>query len=326
MSQIVCLCQEDLLEARPLIDNYPFLPYRQIEGLSKETLSEFLLAELRDILTNGYVGVFKEAGGLKGIVSLKELPWDSNVFGLQMGRIAHLIGPSDYKESLSICNLLLAFILQVSKEKGIRHLYLRVDTDDLALIHSVEEIGFRLMDSIVISIFDLSWPLKGMSNQGIVIRAHQEGDLERVSQMANGLFNFGRFHTDPNLSDEKCNELYLKWIERDFQGYADTILVSEIDGVVNGFVICLIDRDFELYFKKRLGVIDLVGVSRQAQGRGVGSLLLNSALKWFKEERVDLVKAGTMIKNYQAIRVYQKTGFKIVGTNFSFHKWIGWED
>lgn len=338
MSQIVYLGRQDLPEIKKVICIYPFLPYRQIEGLSREALGDFLLQELRDTLTSGWVVALKQAGRLRGLISLKELPWDSSAFGLRMGKIVHVVGPIDYKESLSIFKVLVPFILQKSRDLGIEHLSLRVDTDDLAIIHGVEEAGFRLMDSIVTSIFDLKKGvspvrsprlrrgshLRRLTSNGVKIRPYEEKDLEGLREMTRGLFKFGRFHTDPNLPDKACEELYVKWIERDTGGYADTILLSEQNSQITGFIACLINEDFNRHFGTNLGTIDLFGVRAQSQGRGVGTHLIRAALEWFKG-KVDLMRSGTMIKNYPAIRIYQKVGFKIVGTNFSFHKWLGEE-
>lgn len=320
MSQIICLGQQDLPKIKKLISKYPFLPYRQIEDLSREALGNFLLQELRDILTNDYIVALKESDELKGLISLKKLPWDSSAFGLRMGKVVHTIGPIDYKESLSVFKVLLPFILKISQDLEIEHLSLRVDTDDLAIIHGVEEAGFRLVDSIVTPIFDLKRPLP--KKEGVKIRPYEGKDLEELREMTRGLFKFGRFHTDPNLPDKACDELYVKWVERDTGGYADTILLSEQDGQITGFIACLINKDFNRHFGINLGTIDLFGVRAQNQGRGVGTSLICAALEWFKD-KVDLVRSGTMIKNYPAIRIYQKAGFKIVETNFSFHKWLG---
>ena len=72
------------------------------------------------------------------------------------------------------------------------------------------------------------------------------------------------------------------------------------------------------------GIIDLVGVSEDYRGKGIGSLLVSKALKWFSNY-TNSVYVGTQAANIPAIRLYEKMGFHQVFSEATLHLWLSTE-
>ena len=67
-----------------------------------------------------------------------------------------------------------------------------------------------------------------------------------------------------------------------------------------------------------LATIDLVGVSTEAQGKGIGTILINAVISHYTN-RVSAIRVGTQLNNEASIRLYNSTGFKKVDEAITFH-------
>ncbi|MFX0168525.1 MAG: GNAT family N-acetyltransferase [Candidatus Hodarchaeota archaeon] len=71
-------------------------------------------------------------------------------------------------------------------------------------------------------------------------------------------------------------------------------------------------------FENRTGHLGRIGVAREHQGRGFGSLLMDFAIQWFTKHHVHQIDLYTQDFNIQAQRLYQKFGFKRIGTTWHY--------
>ena len=85
-------------------------------------------------------------------------------------------------------------------------------------------------------------------------------------------------------------------------------------------VIALLDDEpvgfLQLILKYRELFIDLIGVDKNAQGKGLASAMIKYA-----EENIihTCIKVGTQIGNFPSIKLYQKLGFVLNGSDYVFH-------
>ena len=93
------------------------------------------------------------------------------------------------------------------------------------------------------------------------------------------------------------------------------VLVAELDRMPAGYVTCHLERE------TLRGSIGLVGVSRWAQGRGVGQTLVRRAVDWFTTQGVQHVTVVTQGRNCAAQRLYQRCGFVTGSIHLWYHKW-----
>ncbi len=63
-----------------------------------------------------------------------------------------------------------------------------------------------------------------------------------------------------------------------------------------------------------------IGVAKQLQRQGLGTILMKHAIEWFKEqEGVTHVLLYTQHDNYPAQQLYKRFGFKVTGTTWHFY-------
>lgn len=61
---------------------------------------------------------------------------------------------------------------------------------------------------------------------------------------------------------------------------------------------------------KRVGYLDLMAVDIQHRKQGIGTALLKSVLEQFKCQDIDTIQLDVPSTEQDAIRLYQKLGFK----------------
>ena len=73
---------------------------------------------------------------------------------------------------------------------------------------------------------------------------------------------------------------------------------------------------FRSMSKKSYHSADLVGVYVKPEWRGknISEMLIRACLNWAAEKNITIVKLGAVTDNLPAIRVYERCGFKIYGT------------
>jgi ribosomal protein S18 acetylase RimI-like enzyme len=72
----------------------------------------------------------------------------------------------------------------------------------------------------------------------------------------------------------------------------------------------------------KVGRIGLVGIGPNFRQKGIGSLLLQTALEWFTSQSVTIVRVVTQGGNVAAQRLYQRFGFKMISIHLWYHKWF----
>ena len=145
-----------------------------------------------------------------------------------------------------------------------------------------------------------------------LVRPFKNEDINILSNMAKNSFLASYRYNDAGFDKNKINELYSEWIINSCNGRADTVLVYDNNGIPEGFIACNLNKD--------KGIIDLVAVSENSRGKGIGLKLVSNSLLWFKEG-VNLVEVSTEAMNYASLNIYHKAGFKIIWTGFDLNYW-----
>ena len=124
-----------------------------------------------------------------------------------------------------------------------------------------------------------------------------------------------RFYADPGFPDERCDDLYDTWIARSLEGWADGVLVAEVDGRPAGYVSCHLDG------AARAGSIGLIAVDADARRGGMGVALSRAAVAWCRERGAEEMSVVTQGRNAAALRTFQRAGFLVDSIGLWFHKW-----
>lgn len=228
------------------------------------------------------------------------LEWDSRFFNLRIARVeADRLTAKD-----------AARVLSWSEREKIDGLYFLCPSDDDESVRQAEAAGFYLVDirmELFCRLFDHVY------TPNASIRLFQESDLSELQLIAENAYTDSRFYYDRNFSRERASALYREWATKNCHGEADAVFIAQDQDQIGGFITCNFDQD--------VGRIGLVGVSPIARGHGVGHMLVNAALNYFRDRSVAEVRVVTQGRNISAQRLYQAHGFRTHSLSLWYHKW-----
>jgi hypothetical protein len=248
----------------------------------------------------------------------RALAWDSEFFGVPMGRIEYIFG-----SDAALLPHILDVTIEALHQRGVRHISARADVADIGLVALLESVGFRLMDALVTY---TTRPRKEPPNpvrEVGTIRDFVDRDAEELLQIATAAYaGFrGRFHLDPHLPQERCDAFYVEWARQCLnRTMADTILVSEgAEGQLLGF----------LAYRRREPVSSVGGVP--VFGGGLGACRTDTPGAY-----AGLIRAGTLLAhshegvaecqtqnyNFPTIRIYEAVGAHYVRAEYTLHRWL----
>ena len=232
------------------------------------------------------------------------LPWDSNHFGLRIGRVK-----SARPEESS-----MADISRWASDQSIDCLYLLADPDPRTL-RVVAGAGFRFVDVRATLEFGLSeHPMQELAQE---VRPATTDDVPNLRRIAGESHRDSRFYADGNLPRALCDELYRIWIERSCvdPAFASEVLVAERNSRAVGYVSYLLSS--------AEAEIGLVGIDRDFRGQGIGGQLLSETLRRIGAGGGRRVRVVTQGSNVPAQRLYQSLGFRTSSIGLWYHGWRG---
>lgn len=149
----------------------------------------------------------------------------------------------------------------------------------------------------------------------ITIRPATPADLAFVVDLAGRLvdgFDAPPHRTKPELIEGDRRALDA-WFTRLRQGSGaagregEAIYVAELDGAPAGcaYLVTLVD-----YFNQRPHAhLSVLAVRADAEGKGVGSALLDRSVAWAKEQQSDRLTLSALVTNARARALYERRGF-----------------
>jgi len=308
----------DLYEV--ILNNQEFIckKYSYSKEISRDSVIKDLFERLRheDSKAIG-LGLFDESGKIRGGIVIHPSEWDTQHFGIEVGKVSPLIF-----DGLVRLEDRLKFLEEICEELSGEFdlVFLRHTLSDYRTITALPKVGWMLTD--VLLTFHRN--VRGLNSQGIEgdrlikVREAQRKDENKIENLARVSFRMSHFHSDPNIPYELSDELYAKWIISILNDPSSKVFVAEDGDDVCGFITCSIRS---LIDGTSYGIIDLIAVDRDKRGRGISKLLLSKALEWFSSH-VSSVFVGTQASNIPAVRLYEGMGFKLVESEATFHLWV----
>ena len=236
----------------------------------------------------------------------ERLPWDSAFFNVRIGRVLTNRLSSTIVDGMSRwCAL-----------NAIDCLYFLADANDADTIHLAEGFGFHLVDirmTLVRRI--LSEEAMPAAPEGSILRPAVPSDLDFLRAIARGSHRDSRFYFDKRFPVERCDSLYETWIQKSCAGSSAAVLVAELRGTPVGYITCnLVDP--------ATGQIGLLAVGPSAQGLGLGNILVNTAVAWFRRQGLGRILVVTQGRNVRAQVCYQRCGFFTQTVQLWYHRWF----
>ena len=200
--------------------------------------------------------------------------------------------------------------------------YAKVETAEVDKVRELQQAGFYVVDVNVLFGRNPSTPLQNSprsSSSTLVIDRIQPAHHSSVLEIASSCFQFSRFHLDPFIPKEVAHRIKQEWVRnylRKVRG--DELYVALQDQKVVGFLAALsTERE-----KRRIRIIDLIGVHKVFQNQGVGRALVEFFVQDDKAKS-DWLEVGTQVANLPSMRLYERCGFSMTKSLYVMHLHTG---
>lgn len=229
------------------------------------------------------------------------LEWDSNFFGI---KTAQLYSDSD------LDNTEFRLILDQLRKESYKLLYLFFKTEQFSKEKEFLALGGYYVGSrVTLETTNLN---NGERDEAI-ISVKEDFKSEKLERISIQSGEYSRFNLDRKIPEKKFEELYRIWIEKSVsRQLADEVLVytSDLLGMIT------------LKQKEDSAEIGLLGVDREARGKGIGQKLIQAAKNFTTERALNSLKVVTQGENQPAMNLYQKCGFNVIETYYTYHFWL----
>lgn len=193
--------------------------------------------------------------------------------------------------------------------------YVKWPTGDAAGLAVFTQAGFSVIDTPI----TLEWSGETPATPAVsAVVSAESSHYEALGRMAESCFRFSRFHLDPQIPERLAHLVKRRWLENYFNGKRGVALyVALVEKRVAGFLAVAEVKSLS----ERIAVIDLIGLAAEFQGRGIGANLVSHFVSEWRS-RASSLRVGTQAANIPSLRLYEKTGFRIVGTQYVLHAHI----
>ena len=224
---------------------------------------------------------------------LSRLDWDSDFFGLNIGKLV-LSGEDDLLKS-DIDGLVDYDLVYIFANHG----------------QNVPVVGSNLVDCKVIYKKSIRSNMEAISNVVAFSENKPSSDLYKLALQSG---EYSRFRLDDKMPAGSYEKLYRRWIEQSVcKAMADVVLCYYDDGKIIGMVTVAV--------KNNVGSIGLVAVDSSCRGLGIGSALLESVDSYLFEKGVGVVEVATQLDNAKACSWYEKNGYAVDLITDIYHWW-----
>ena len=137
-----------------------------------------------------------------------------------------------------------------------------------------------------------------------------DGTLVKLAKEA-GIHS--RYKTDKNLQ-LKFEEMYEAWMNKSLKRkLAIEVFAYQDKNIINGMVT--------INKKLKKAEIGMIAVDNKAQGKGIGTQLLQSVENWALKQNLENICVATQEENYNACQFYEKNNYIISDKTYIYHVW-----
>jgi hypothetical protein len=314
---------------RPVMEESASKPLRYLRDVPVNRLCDWWLDDVVTVLgARGGAGFVTEQGGKPvGFCVVGELPWESEILGKRMAVVKHVAARSG-RDSEGIVESLVGRAVEYGRSSGYDCLLCRAYTDDPTMVHTLEQEGFLLVDTLLVFVQDLrvsprSAHLATATPDGVELRIAEPGDRASLVEVSRKAFasHKGRFHADPELGPVCGQRIYERWIESCLEGWADWIVVANVAGRVAGYSAWKRPSQMETRHGLGLGHYSIGAIHPEFYGRGLFTALTGKGAELLKGIATR-IEGPTLVSNHPVHHGYHKLGWRIEDAFHSFHKWL----
>lgn len=147
-------------------------------------------------------------------------------------------------------------------------------------------------------------------------------DYDKIVEIAEDIFEYSPFRTDRKvveiIGENNVHKISLGILEN-----ATSTFIAVSGNKILGFLSWKFDKNLTSITAKRYYRIQLFGVDKEFQRKGIGSELLKYFLEFVKKQKGDIVETSTDVNNLPATNIYQKFGFLYTSSFITFRLFPG---
>jgi ribosomal protein S18 acetylase RimI-like enzyme len=315
---------------RDALPSFRFEPLSHLPYLKRAQAEEYWMDQIGEEVADGSSVAFvaRVSDRIAGLALYTESPWDTHVIGRRISALKYLAAEPESSLGKNVVEALLRETVGHAAKRGFECLTAKVYARDTATTHALERNGFLLMDTLLVFLFDsnrtpLDKVIAPASVDGLSTRLATSEDMAELLPIAEKTFahHFGRYHADPRIPPGTATEVYREWVRSSFRGWADSIVVAEVDGKIAGFAIWKNPSDLEVKHALDIAHVSIAGVHSDFFGRGIFTSLAYEGMRMLQGV-ASHIEGATHINNYPVHRAWLKLGWRITGARHSFHKWL----
>jgi ribosomal protein S18 acetylase RimI-like enzyme len=317
----------DLHEALPRLTH---VPLAHLHHLNSDQRRAYWLDEISKSLADESSIAFAwiASGTINGFIVYNDSPWDSQITGRRIGTVEHLAVTRDGHAGAEIPHQLIDKLTRSLGDRGTQCLVCKVQSNELAVVHALEQRGFLLMDTLQDFVFDFSRaPIEEINppqrDKQLTIRRANPTDSAALMAISEKAFAnyFGRYHADRQMPPGTSKKIYIEWVRAAFRGWADWILVAEVCGKIAGYGLWRKPLEIEEKNSLRVAHYDLAAVDPEFRGRGLYTALALDGMDIARDSAQYLI-GPVHVSHYPVQHNLQKLGWRISSARHSFHKWL----
>ncbi|MEC0226699.1 GNAT family N-acetyltransferase [Paenibacillus alba] len=186
----------------------------------------------------------------------------------------------------------------------------KIPIGKLDIVHSLEDRGFRFMETQIELAYNLkkhtkaSSYVKKLSDQAQCKKVNTLDQLNvLLSRIEEDLFITDRISLDPLLGKAISHKRYLNWLNDAFHKEAASIYEVELKS-----------RDIGFFYSTTLDSTTIYGVLasvyKKYRNRGLGLIVLEAAFNWAKEVGYSKIITRVSSNNLEALRTNLNLGFE----------------
>lgn len=125
---------------------------------------------------------------------------------------------------------------------------------------------------------------------------------------------YSRFKLDTNFSKKKFELLYIRWVDNSVnKQFADKVFYAKNNDEIVGFVTVKLNEKY--------GVIGLIAVLANFQGKGIGKKLISKVEAFCVSNKILELRIPTQKENVLACAFYNNNGYQIFEETIIKHYW-----
>jgi RimJ/RimL family protein N-acetyltransferase len=249
----------------------------------------------------------------QGPLHFAAVPWDAETFAHPIYALA-----CDELHAAPLRRHLPALLDRLSIQRPVL-VWAKLSNGTVELARALSGLGFYAVETLLQPHVSLDrFRAVVPPPDALRLRSASEADLPALRAIARSAFRADRYHVDPNLSSERADERYVRWIERGMED-AEPVLVYEdaTNGVMLGFYHLR-----ETAANPKTIYLSLGAIDPRHHGRGFGLLLHQAVLFECKARGYQVAETHISANNVAQINVFARLGSSFRDPKLTLH-WYG---